>query len=62
MELKYIDNLDKIKDDSVLIARKAIAIRIEKNIDNADVMTNLVTRFEVLTLEAERRGLVLENT
>lgn len=57
MDLKYIDNLDKVSDKSVLIVIEAIQRRLDKNIDNVQTRALLVERQEVLIMEAEKRGL-----
>lgn len=57
MNLKYIDNLDKVSDKSILTVIEAIQRRLDKNIDNADTIALLVERQEVLIMEAEKRGL-----
>lgn len=57
MNLKYIDNLDKVSDKSILTVIEAIQRRLDKNIDNAETRALLVERQEVLIMEAEKRGL-----
>lgn len=57
MNLKYVDYLGNISDKSVLIVIEAIQRRLDKNIDNAETRALLVERQEVLIMEAEKRGL-----
>ena len=57
MNLKYIDNLDKVSDKSILTVIEAIQRRLDKNIDNADTIALLVERQEVLIMEKEKRGI-----
>lgn len=57
MNLKYIDNLDKVSDKSILTVIEAIQRRLDKNKDNAETRALLVERQEVLIMEAEKRGL-----
>jgi hypothetical protein len=57
MNLKYIDNLNKVSDKSILTVIEAIQRRLDKNIDNAETRALLVERQEVLIMEAEKRGL-----
>lgn len=57
MNLKYIDNLDKVSDKSVLTVIEAIQRRLDKNIDNNETRAILGERQEILIMEAEKRGL-----
>lgn len=57
MDLRYIDNLDKVSDKSILTVIEAIQRRLDKNIDNVQTRALLVERQEVLIMEAEKRGL-----
>lgn len=57
MDLRYIDNLDKVSDKSILTVIQAIQRRLDKNVDNIQLRALLVERQEVLIMEAEKRGL-----
>lgn len=59
MDLRYIDNLDKVSDKSVLTVIQAIQRRLDKNIDNVQTRALLIERQEVLIMEAEKRGLTI---
>lgn len=57
MNLKWIDNIDRVSNKSVLTIIEAIQRRLDKNIDNAETRAILGERQEVLIMEAEKRGL-----
>lgn len=57
MELKFVENIDKVSDKTVLTTRNAIQRRLDKAIDKNDITVMLITRLEVLNLEIEKRGL-----
>lgn len=61
MELKYIDNLPKIPDYKVVMVIEAIQRRLDKNIDKTETIAFMAERQEVFIMEAEKRGLTIEN-
>lgn len=58
MNLKYIDNLYKVSDNSILTTIEAIQRRLDKNIDIAETVAFLAERQEVLKIEAEKRKII----
>lgn len=61
MELKYIDNLSNASNNSIINVINAIQRRLNKNIDKANVIALLAERQEIFIMEAEKRGLSVEN-
>ena len=61
MELKYIDNLNKVSDNSLVIIINAIQRRLDKKIDKPEIVAFLAERQEVFMMEAENRGLTTES-
>jgi hypothetical protein len=60
MELKYIDNISKASDNSLITVINAIQRRLDKNIDKADTRAILAERQEVFIIEAENRKLEIK--
>ena len=61
MNLEYIDNIPNASDNSLITVINAIQRRLDKNIDKSETIALLAERQEVVKIEAEKRGLVLEN-
>ena len=57
---KWLDSVPKLSDERIILYIKGISLRLTFVTDK-DVLTNLNERLGVLQVEAEKRGLSVEN-
>ena len=57
---KWLDSVPNLSDKRIVLYIKGITRRIEI-VEDKDVLTNLNERLGVLEVEAEKRGLIVEN-